>query len=151
MRTLSIVFSLAALSACASSPGEPATAASLGNDCVYMSFLRDWQYLDERSMVLWSPNADDAYLLVLSTPLFNLKFEHTLGFVDADNDRRLCSFGRDSIVAGNRSTREQATIMSMKRLDAAGIAQLEAKYKVKLTRESRGKALPKQPDREAAQ
>lgn len=146
----------AALSACATPPSpseQQATAKpKRGMDtCVFNSALDDWQALDDNTLVVWGPSKRDAYKVSLSMPLMGLKFAHQLGFADGTRDGRLCSYGRDAIILGNDSMAQRSSISYVEKLNAETLAQLEAKYSVKLVPQSKRKAPPAEPDRATAQ
>jgi hypothetical protein len=151
--TLSIVgFTI---TACAANPQQDnrqsAASQSRRDQCVFFSSVYDWQALDDTNMVIWAPSRTTAYHLELSMPLPGLKFAHTVGFIDGTRDGQLCSFGFDAVTMGEDSIPQKSTIRSLTRLDAAGITQLEEKYKTKLARDPKRKTLPKEPDRSKAQ
>ena len=144
-----------AIAACAATPpqeaAQNAAKASRKDECVFFSSVFDWQGLDDTTLVIWAPSRNTAYRVELSMPLSGLKFAHTLGFIDGTQDGQLCSFGFDAVTMGDDTIPRKSTIRSMTRLDAAGIAQLEEKYKTTLTRNAKRKAPPKEPDRKSAQ
>jgi Family of unknown function (DUF6491) len=121
------------------------------NDCVFTRTIHDFRALDRNHMVLWGPGRK-AYLVELSFPLPELKFAHRLAFVDRDNNGMLCGYGMDRIVIADStvSIRTPTTIRNMTRLDDAGLAQLEEKYDVRLTRKKVAqdvtKTAPAQPE-----
>ncbi len=104
------------------------------NACVFFSTLYDWKALDTRHLVIWAPGSNHPYLVTTSFPLTQLQYAERLGFVDGNNDGRLCGFGMDKIVVPDAAFTEQATIASMSQLDDAGLAALSAQYHVKLQR-----------------
>lgn len=139
------------LAACQATPADDGSAKRSSPDCVFFSTVYDWQPLDEVNLIIWAPGRDDMYHVRLTMPLMGLKFAHTIAFVDTDRDRRLCTFGRDALVYRDGSLSQRSTLFSMERVDPAAVAQLEEKYKVKITRDSKRKERPKEPDRATAQ
>ena len=136
--------------ACATQKSATKPEFLRGSDCVFFRTLYDWQALDDSNLVIWAPGRRDAYQVQLSAPLFGINSEWRVAFVDADHDGRLCGFSTDKIAIGDRSSfPQQSTISAMKKLDAAGLAKLEEKYKTKLTRDAK-KQKPKEPERETA-
>jgi hypothetical protein len=132
--------------------GANASAASTRaskNDCVFTRSVHDFRPLDRSHMVLWGPGRK-AYLVQLSFPLPELKFANRLAFVDRDNNGMLCGYGMDRIVIADSGfgIRTPSTILGMTRLDDAGVAQLEEKYDVRLTRKKKAGAQggPGQPE-----
>jgi hypothetical protein len=120
-----------------------------GNDCVFFRSVYDWKELDANNLVIWAPGRRDAYHVYLMIPLYDLKFSVQLAFVDKDRDGQLCGFSSDQIAVVDRNFPQQSSITAMKKLDAAGIAELEERYKTKLTHEPKKKK-PKEPARESA-
>lgn len=107
------------------------------NDCVFARTINDFKVLDRSKMVIWAPSRSKAYLVELSMPLPELKFANSIAVVDRNHDGMLCGYGMDRIVVADSSAagfRTPATIMGMKRLDDAALAQLEQQYDVRLTR-----------------
>ncbi len=152
--TFTLIAILIALTACATStpkdkPAAARPAALRGSDCVFFNTLYDWQSLDDHNMVIWAPGRRDAYHVYFMMPLIGLSFSTQLAFIDKDHDGRLCGFSRDEIAIADSSFPQRATISAMQRLDAEGIAKLEAQFKTKLSHGSK-KEKPKEPDRETA-
>jgi len=137
----SLVFAAIALSmaAGASAPAFASTDTSSragGNDCVFARTINNFKVLDRDKMIIWAPTRSKAYLVELSMPMPELKFANTIAFVDRNHDGMLCGYGMDRIVAVDSGPgfRTPATVMGMKRLDDAALAQLEQQYDVRLTR-----------------
>lgn len=142
--------SLVSTSALAATDDKPAKAPPLrGNDCVFFRSVYDWKELDANNLVIWAPGRRDAYHVYLTIPLYDLKFAVQLAFVDKDHDGQLCGFSSDQIAVVDRSFPQHSSITAMKKLDAAGIAELEERYKTKLARETKKKK-PAEPARETA-
>lgn len=149
---VSIAGTVLSATACAVDPRSPSTPEQLrGSDCIFFRTLYDWQELDEQNLVIWAPGTRrDAYHVYLTMPLVGLKFEWQLAFVDKDRDGMLCGFSSDQVVVQDRSFPQQASIAAMKKLDAEGIAKLEERFKIKLTRTGK-KQKPPTPSAAAAQ
>ena len=111
------------------------------NDCVFTSAINDFKPLDSHKMVIFGPGRK-AYLVELGMPLPELKFANRLAFVDRNHDGMLCGFGLDRIIVADSGFgfRTPSTILGMQRLDAAGLAQLEQQYDVRLTRKKKDAA-----------
>jgi hypothetical protein len=136
-----LVFAAVAMSmaAGASAPAVASTDTSSRagkNDCVFARTINDFKVLDRNKMIIWAPTRSRAYLVELSMPMPELKFANTIAFVDRNHDGMLCGYGMDRIVAVDSSPgfRSPATVMGMKRLNDADLAQLEQQYDVRLTR-----------------
>ena len=109
------------------------------SDCVFFRSIHDWRALDSTHMVVWAPGKRSPYLVTLSFPLTDLRWAYRLAFVDGNRDGTLCSYGRDAVVVPDGFTSWRSSIRGISKLDAAGVAALEAQYEVKLQRD-RGKA-----------
>jgi hypothetical protein len=141
MRNTVLFAALAVTAAIAMGASAPAAAAKeksrSGNDCVFASTIHDFRVLDRNKMVIWAPTRSKAYLVELSMPLPELKFANRIAVVDRNHDGMLCGYGMDRIIVADSSAaglRTPATILGMKRLDDAGLAELEQQYDVRLTR-----------------
>jgi hypothetical protein len=137
------VLLFAALGLCLGAGAGAHAAAANGtprashNDCVFSSTINDFKVLDRNKMVIWAPTRSKAYLVELSMPMPELKFAHSIAVVDRNHDGMLCGYGMDRIIVADSSAagfRTPATILGMKRLDDAELAQLEQQYDVRLTR-----------------
>ena len=106
------------------------------NDCVFSNTINDFKVLDRNKMVIWAPTRSKAYLVELSMPLPELKFANRIAIVDRNHDGMVCGFGMDRIIVADSSAafRTPSTILGMRRLDDAELAQLEQQYDVRLTR-----------------
>ena len=135
----------AALAVAGISIGASANASTYShagkNDCVFTSGINDFKPLDRNKMVIFGPGRK-AYLVELAMPLPELKFAYRLAFVDRNHDGMLCGFGLDRIIVADSGFgfRTPSTILGMQRLDAAGLAQLEQQYDVRLTRKKKDAA-----------
>jgi hypothetical protein len=127
-----------ALATGVSAPASASTNTSRagGNECVFARTISDFKVLDRNKMVIWAPTRSKAYLVELSMPMPELKFANTIAFVDRNHDGMLCGYGLDRIVVADSSPgfRTPATVMGMKRLNDADLAQLEQQYDVRLMR-----------------
>jgi Family of unknown function (DUF6491) len=117
---------------------DAATTKRGNNECVFTRSINDFRPLDRNKMVIWGPGRK-AYLVELSMPVPELKYAYRLAFVDRDHNGMLCGYGMDRIVVADFGTtfRTPSTILGMTRLDDAGLAQLEEKYDVRLTRKKK--------------
>jgi Family of unknown function (DUF6491) len=147
-----MALSMMSLTACATDQlSAENKTAPMGNDCVFFSGVNDWRTLDNSTLVIWAPGGKEAYEVTVTMPLPGLKFAQSLAFIDGTQDGRLCSYGRDAIALNEGSAQQQSSIRSIRRLDAAGMAQLEEKYKVTLTRDTKRKQVPATPPRATAE
>lgn len=110
-------------------PADKPTKAD-DNACTWFHSIDDWRALDNRNLVVWA-SRKEFYHVQLGMPLTDLRFADSIGFVDHNNDGRICGFGMDEIVIPHSSVFGHSNIISMTRLDDAGLAALGEKYHVK--------------------
>lgn len=110
-----------------------APAKADDNACTWFRSIDDWQRLDDRNLIVWGPGKT-AYHVELSMPLFDLRTAESIAFIDGNRDGQLCGFGMDQVVVPHAPIFESSTILGMTRLDAAGVQQLGAQYRVKVKR-----------------
>lgn len=125
---------LAALAACANVHATTSESRADKDACLFVRSIHDFRVLDRTNLIIWAPGRRNAYLVELGFPMPELKFAHRLAVVDRNHDGMLCGFGMDRIVVPDSFGSQHATIRSMTRLDESGIAELETKYNVRLTR-----------------
>jgi hypothetical protein len=79
--------------------------------------LESWEPLDERTVLVWAPDATRAHLLRLSQPLAALEGSPMLTFIDGDHDGAITACGHDGVmVQGSRRARiVSITYLSEKR------------------------------------
>jgi hypothetical protein len=147
---LLLVFSVTAIAEDAANKSEQGEKKRNRDECVFFSSVYDWQALDDNSLVIWAPRKNDAYLVELSMPLMGMRSAHTLAFIDGNQDRMLCSFGRDAIGTDDSGMAAKSSIRFISKLDADGIAKLQEKHKVNLSRDKRKKKIPAEPSRDTA-
>jgi Family of unknown function (DUF6491) len=127
---------LAALVACANVQASTSESRADKDACLFVRSIHDFRPLDRTNLIIWAPGRRDAYLVELGFPLPELKFAHRLAVVDRNHDGMLCGFGMDRIVVPDSFGSTPSTVRSMRRLDDAGLAELETKYNVRLTRKA---------------
>jgi|SRR5690606_9914691 len=120
----------------AAANAEPAVSQ---DDCAQLHLIRGVTPLDSRTVVIYEGPGRKAYLAKLSAPLPELKFAFRYAYVDSDYDGRICGRSLDSIILPDEAIRIPARIISMTKLDDAGIQALEEQYDVKLTRKRKPK------------
>ena len=104
------------LAACASqtpAPSHPGarTAALPGKDaCFWTRSLEDWTVLDDSTLIVHAPLAQDAYLVKLFAPITGLAFHERLGFEGGDGDPgQICSQNAYVVAGGEIPQREPIT------------------------------------------
>lgn len=111
--------------------------------CVFSRVINDWQVIDNRTLAVWAPSRKTPYVVTLTRPAIGLRFEHSLGFEDHNNDGRFCDYGGDSIVIGG-AVPERITIASIRRVEADEVKRLVAE--AQKAREKPKAALPESSD-----
>lgn len=127
-RLVLAVLTLGAFAGCASTPGEPETAARdidyRGSDCILIPTIRDYRTLDDRNLLIYGP-ANRAYFVTLFRPSFELRSSFQMGF--SSRDDQLCPFGGDALVVGGLNP-EEIGIQSISRVDEQQVEQLLVRY-----------------------
>jgi hypothetical protein len=145
------VFAAVAIAMAAGAGAQASTATDTShagkNECVFARTINDFKVLDRNKMIIWAPTRSKAYLVELSMPMPELKFANTIAVVDRNHDGMLCGYGLDRIVVADSSPgfRTPSTVMGMKRLNDADLAQLEQEYDVRLTRKKVAQAPAEAP------
>jgi hypothetical protein len=112
---------------------DPMPGASK-DECVFSRGISNWRVLDSRHVVLFTSNANRAYLVQLGAPASDLTHAFKVAFIDHDRDGQLCGRSLDKVQAVGSLVKQPANIMGMTRLDETGLQALEAQYDVKLIR-----------------
>ena len=115
------------------------------NACTWFTSIDNWQRLDDRHLIVWG-SGNDAYLVELSLPLFDLDTAPSIAFVDHNHDGRVCGFGMDEIVIPHAAVFRSSTIIGMTQLDSAALAAVAKKYHVDLGRQKQKPGSDKQSD-----
>jgi hypothetical protein len=132
--SLQLLLPLSLLWASLLSAAEPAKAdapAADNNACTWVSSIDDWRELDNRNLIVWASRTE-FYHLELSAPLIDLGSAESLAFGDHNHDGRVCGYGMDEVIVPHSTAFGRATIISMTRLDDAGLTQLAEQYHIKL-------------------
>lgn len=110
---------------CANGPAvadrNPAAQVNIAGPetCVFIRSIFDWRVVDdERIIVRETAGDDNAYLVSLASPSFNLHTADAIAFADGNGDGRLCSFGGDAVLLPG-TIGERRPIASLKRLTGA--------------------------------
>ena len=89
------------LTGCAAAPELVDTCerrAALAHACIAVESLAEWESIDERTVLLWAPEATRAYLIRLTRPIEGLMQVEEVEVADVDSDRLICACGRDGIL-----------------------------------------------------
>lgn len=129
----SIIVAIAGAPAEATRNSDPLPAAPK-DECVFVRSISSWRVLDRRNVVLFTGNANRAYLAQLGMPASDLTYAFKVAFIDHDRDGQLCGRSLDKVQAVGSPVGQPATITSMTRLDETALQELEARYDVKLIR-----------------
>lgn len=119
------------------------TPAARRDACVFSRTINDWHVIDNRTLAVWAPSRKTPYIVTLSRPAMGLKFEHSLGFEDRNNDGQFCGYGGDSIIVGGTAP-DRISIASIRRVEADEVKRLIAE--ANKPREKPKAAMPEQSD-----
>lgn len=89
------------LTACAAAPELTDTCeqrAALAHACIPVESLAEWESIDDRTLLLWAPEATRAYLIRLTSPIQDLTQVEEVEVADVDSDRLICACGRDGLL-----------------------------------------------------
>jgi hypothetical protein len=96
---------LGALVACASNPKSVSTrrearAAALPGKpgCFWLRNVRDWTVLNDQELIVHAPMQQDAYLIKLFEPVFDLSLHQNLGFEDVEHTGQICNNSDDYLI-----------------------------------------------------
>ncbi|MEP7312629.1 MAG: DUF6491 family protein [Pseudomonadota bacterium] len=129
--TLAVFVAALALSACATpsvGANDPVKSTPLRSqeECLFTRTVDDWTPLSDEQLIIYGPGRRQAFLTTLNFPSHDLKYGLRLGFLDSDNNGRLCSF--DSIIIPD-GVPDRIQIRSMVRIDEAEAKRLIAATK----------------------
>jgi hypothetical protein len=116
------------LSACASTHGRTGPAAASAGlpgtpDCFWLRSVYDWTVLNNSELIVHAPLAQDAYLVKLFQPVFDLDFHLGLGFEDVEHTGRICGPSSDYLLVPHYVP-PRIPIVAVQRLTAAEQVQL---------------------------
>jgi hypothetical protein len=124
--TIAALLTSAGVAGCAHSGGAspaPSTATLAGTEqCLFASQVRNWQTLDDSTLLVEAPTGGNVYLFKLFGPVAGLQFQESLAFIDGNHDGRLCSMG-DSLAVG-RPTPQEVPIIAVRLLTREEAAAL---------------------------
>lgn len=115
---------LANLTKLANLPGKPG--------CFWKSnFQGDWTVLNDSTLIVRAPLRQDAYVVKLFEPVFDLGFRQRLAFIDREHAGQICNDGDDYLeVPGAQPPRVQITAVraltgaeQSELLEAAGLPE----------------------------
>ena len=113
--------------ACASTPASPPvppTAALPGAPaCFWLRNVFDWTVLNNSELIVHAPLTQDAYLVRLFMPVFDLDFHLGLGFEDVEHTGLICGPARDYLLVPHY-TPTRIPIIAVQKLTAAEQVQL---------------------------
>jgi hypothetical protein len=114
--------------ACASTHAGGGAVAPTANlpgtpDCFWLRNVYDWTVLNNSELIVHVPLPQNAYLVKLFQPVFDLDFHLGLGFQDADRTGRICGPSSDYLLVPNYTPR-RIPIVAVQRLTASEQVQL---------------------------
>jgi hypothetical protein len=104
-----------ASAATAALPGTPA--------CFWLRNVYDWTVLNNAELIVHVPLPQNAYLVKLFAPVFDLDFHLGLGFEDVEHNGLICGPSRDYLLVP-QYTPPRVPIIAVQRLTAAEQVQL---------------------------
>src|SRR5579872_2907702 len=102
-------------SAAANLPGTPA--------CFWQRDVNGWTVLNKSELIVQAPLAQDAYLVKLFEPVFDLDFHLAVGFQDVEHTGRICGPSGDYLVVRGY-TPPRIPIIAVQRLTPTEQVQL---------------------------
>ena len=125
LRTATVALLAALLGACANPHAGAGAAANLPGtpDCFWLRNVYDWTVLNNSELIVHVPLPQNAYLVKLFAPVFDLNFHLGLGFEDAENTGRICGPSRSYLLVPNY-TPARIPIVAVQRLSAPEQVQL---------------------------
>jgi hypothetical protein len=115
-------------------PGTPAKREGgplLGTaSCLWISSIRNWDVIDQSTLIVYAPMPNDAYLVKLFQPIPDLIYHDQIGFEDGNHNGQICSLGDDLIVHGPFPLR--VPISAVRILTLSEVRQLKAAAKGRL-------------------
>jgi hypothetical protein len=123
---------IALMSACATTDRTAVRTPAPQGTCVPADLLSTWDALDDRSIVLLSPDETSGYLLTLDTPIAGLSDAQAIDVIDSDLDGQGCANGRDGIVAPDCDC-QAAIVAAIELLSPSRLAELLAPRSVTIS------------------
>ena len=124
-KLMATLFGVALAAGCSNGPAvadrSPAAQVNITGPetCVFIRTIFDWRVVDDERIIIRETAGDDnAHLVLLVSPSFNLHTADTIAFADGNGDGRLCSFGGDAVLLPG-TIGERRLISSIKRLTDA--------------------------------
>lgn len=102
---LTTAAALSALAACATHPRTVSTSAQAQAQalpgkpgCFWLRNVQDWTVLNNQELIVHAPLQQDAYLIKLFEPVFDLSFHQNLGFEDVEHTGQICNDSNDYLL-----------------------------------------------------
>jgi len=67
--------------------------------CIRVEDLAEWDFMDDRSILLSVPGQPRGYLITLVTPMQDLRFAKDIDVIDGDHNGFICADGVDQVNA----------------------------------------------------
>ena len=91
---------------------------------MWISNIRNWDVIDQSTLIVYAPMPKDAYLVKLFQPIPDLIYHDKIGFEDGNHNGQICSLGDDLIVHGPFPLR--VPISAVRVLTLSEVRQLKA-------------------------
>ncbi len=96
-------------------------------DCFLRHTAEDFEVLDGRNLIVFTPGRANAYHVQVSPPDDGLRFAEALGFQSTSS--QVCGYAGDSLITGNAGGGpERLSVTGVWRLDAAALQGLESRF-----------------------
>lgn len=96
---------LCVLSGCAAEPPppdvRPAQYSPLTTDCIFLTTIDSWKYLDPYHVIIYGPTRSNAYRVELSDYCQVLEHAERIGIASHQNGR-LCARDQDGLLVGDQ-------------------------------------------------
>jgi hypothetical protein len=129
LRNAAVASGAAVLVACATTGTAPApkvadTANLPGTPaCFWVRNVWGWTVLNNSELIVQAPTNQDAYLVKLFEPVFDLDFHIRLGFQDVEHTGMICGPSRDYLIVRGYAP-PRIPIVAVQKLTAAEQVQL---------------------------
>lgn len=125
--TAAVALAVVAVACASTHAGAPAAAATANlpgtPDCFWLRNVYDWTVLNNSELIVHVPLPQNAYLVKLFQPVFDLDFHQGLGFEDVERTGRICGPSRDYLLVPHYTPR-RIPIVAVQRLSAPEQVQL---------------------------
>lgn len=100
---IALLLLIGACSAGRSAPQDPRPEkySSLTQDCIFVSTIDSWKYLDPYRVIIYAPTPSKGYLLELSTYCQVAQYAEAIA-ISSHQNGRLCARDQDALLVGGQ-------------------------------------------------